>query len=176
MYGSNPISQVLIAISRNGESCIDNHITELLLLGEALDALYQVLVAIAISRDDMANQGDRAKGPPLVHGVEKRVALDSAKLEAGEDAAGAEDTMSLPQRRGYVCKITDTKCDGVKIDRVVGNGGRELSGIRYEERERSLVRNWEGLGAGASDLEHGGVDVGYREVDGRMTVDINGLA
>lgn len=164
MNGRHAARQVLVARARHLEARRDNHVPKLILAGEPLNALHEVLVAVPIRRHQLANQRDRAKRPLLVHGVEQRVA-DLGKLHAGEDAAGLEHAVGLAQRGGDVGKVADAKGDGVEVERVVGNGGGEDLGVGLEVGEGGLVGGGEGEGALAADVEHGRVDVGDGDVD-----------
>lgn len=54
----------------NQESCIANHPGELCLTRELLNALDEILIAIAIRGDDLTDQRYRAETPAFVDGVE----------------------------------------------------------------------------------------------------------
>lgn len=176
MNGGNAIRQVLIAVTRNSKARIDNHITEFLLLREPLNALNEVLVAIPIASNDLADQRNSAKRPALVQGIKDRVALHGAKLKTSEDTAGAENAVRLPQRGRDIRKVTNTKGDGVQIDRVIRDGSGQLGSVGDEEGECGLVGDGEGFGAGAANGQHGGVDVGDGQVYGGVVVDVDGVA
>lgn len=171
MDGSHTAREVLVAVSRDLKPSFDDHVAELLLGGEALDAFDQVLVAVAVASDELADQGDCPKRPPLVDGVEERVPVGLAELEAGKDAAGPEGAVRLAQRRRYVGEVADAKRHRIQVQRarcwyVVprrggGVGGQEVGRVGLEEgQRRELGRREGGFCAGAADGQHGGVDVG----------------
>ena len=158
MDSRNTTSEVLVAVARHGEAGVDNHVSELLLGGEALDALHEVLVRVPVAGDDLADEGDGAEGPALVEGVENHV-VDGAELETGEDAAGLQHAAGLAQGGGYVGEVADAEGDGVQVDGVVGDGGGQGGGVGLEEGDRGLVGDGQVLGARAPHGQHGGVDV-----------------
>src|SRR5690606_27940134 len=97
MYGRHAAGQVLVALAGDHEAGVELHVAELGLARVPLDALLQVLVAVAVGGDELADEGDGAEGPLLVERVEERVPVRLADLEAGEDAAGLEHAVRLAQ-------------------------------------------------------------------------------
>lgn len=158
--------EILPALAADDEAGVDDHVAELLLAGEALDALDEVLVAVAVAGDELADEGDGAEAPALVEGVEDGVP-DLAELEDGEDAAGAEDAVGLAEGGGDVAEVADAKGDGVEIDAAAGDAGRgEVLGVGLEEGEGGALGGGElGVGALAADGEHVRVDVGDGDAD-----------
>lgn len=158
--------EILPALAADDEAGVDDHVAELLLAGEALDALDEVLVAVAVAGDELADKGDGAEAPALVEGVEDGVP-DLAELEDGEDAAGAEDAVGLAEGGGDVAKVADAKGDGVEVDAAAGDaGGGEVLGVGLEEGEGGALGGGElGVGALAADGEHVRVDVGDGDAD-----------
>lgn len=143
MYSSDTKGQILIPSSSqllrpgtrtgNEKASIANHIAKLVLVGELLDALDEILVAVAVGGDDLADQRDRGKAPPLVEGIKGPV-FHLAELETGEDAAGPEDAVGLAQGNGLVGEVADAEGDGVEIDGVVFDG-RQVFGVGFDEGE-----------------------------------------
>jgi len=170
MNSCNAPRQILPALPRNQKPGLLDHVPELLLLREALNALDQVLVTIPIAGDQLAYQRDGAKAPPLVDGIEQGV-RDAAELETGEEAAGFQDAVGLAQGDVLVGEVPDAEGDGVQIDRVVGDGV-EMLGVGDEEVEARRVGVARGQGALAALVQHGRVDV--RDGDGglRRVVDL----
>lgn len=164
MDGGDTARQVLVAGASHLEAGVLDHVPKLVLAGEPLDALDEVLIAVAVGGDELADEGDGAKRPLLVDGVEQRVA-DLGELHAGEDAAGLEDAVGLAQRLGDVGEVAYAEDDGVEVERVVLDRGRELLGIGLEEGQGRLVRGGQRERALTADLEHGWVDVGDGDVD-----------
>lgn len=167
--------QILIPLSTNHETRINNHIPKVLLAREPFDRFHQVLITIPIPRDQLSNQRDRAKAPLLVNGVEKRVLIRFAKLQTSKDATGLEHAVSLAQGGGDVAKVSDTESDGIQVDRLIGDsrgggvadlvgaqgfGLGQVFGVGFEEGEGGLLAGGQGSGALFADGEHGGVDVG----------------
>lgn len=165
MDGGNTTRQILIALASNLESGILNHASELLLARESLDTLDEVLIAIPVTGHKLSNERNGTERPLLVDGVEERVLVDLAELETGENTARLEYTVSLLQRGGDVCEVANAECDGVQIEGVVLNAGRQDLGVGFEEGEAGLMGGGEGEGAVATDGEHGWVDVGDCDVD-----------
>lgn len=116
MNGSDSSGQILIALSCDLEACILDHAPELLLTREPLDTLNEVLVAIAITGDELADEGDGAERPLLVDCVEERVLVDLAELETSEDTARLEDAVGLTEGSGDVCEVPDAEGNGVEIE------------------------------------------------------------
>lgn len=169
MYGSDAVGQVLVALAADDEAGVLDEAAELGLGGEALDALDEVLVGVAVAGDELADEGDGGEAPALVEGVEGGVA-DLAELEAGEDAAGLEHAVRLGQGGGDVGEVADAEGDGVQVERGRGDGGREPGGVGLEERERGLLRRGERLRPLLPDRQHRRVDVADGDVDVRVRV------
>lgn len=135
MNSSHSAREILITLPANDEAGVNNHVAKVLLAGEPLDALDQVLVTIAVPSDQLPDQRDCAETPPLVHGVEEwPVLLHLAKLEHGQDTAWFQDAVSLSQGLGDVAKVSNPKGDRVQIYRIVGNAGTlQVLGVGLEE-------------------------------------------
>lgn len=131
MDRGDAIRKVLPALARNDETSGLDHIPKLFLAGEALDALDEVLVAVPVAGDQLADEGDGAEAPLLVDLVEDRV-VDLAELEAGEDAAGAEDAEGLAQGAVLVGEVADAEGDRVQVDAVVWDHV-EVLGVGLDE-------------------------------------------
>ena len=187
--GRHTARQILVPLTADHEPGVDDHVAELFLGREPLDALDQVLVAVPIARDQLADQRDRAEGPLLVDGVEERVLVGLAELEAGEHAAGLQDAVGLAQRAGDVGKVADAEGDGVQVHRGVGDGGGghrvgvdggggdegfglgQVLGVGLDEAEGGLLGGGERLGALLADRQHGRVDVADGDAHVRVAVD-----
>ena len=161
MNSRHATGQILPALAAHNKPGVDNHVTEVALAGEALDALDEVLVAVAVAGDELADEGDGAEGPALVEGVEEGEAVGLGELEAGEDAAGLEDAVGLAQGGGDVAEVADAKGDRVQV-----LGGRrdrrQVLGVGDEEGERGLLgRGQLRRAALLADAEHRRVDVGH---------------
>lgn len=175
MYRGNTTRHVLPSLARGDEAGALDHGAELFLRGEALDALDEVLVRVAVSGDEVADQRNRRKAPALVKGVEDRV-RDLAELEAGEDAAGLEDAVRLVEGGGDVAEVADAEGDGVEVEGAGGDGGGgEGGGVGFEEGEGGLLGGGEGEGALLANGEHRGVDVGDGYVHGGVAVEDVGV-
>jgi len=185
MNSSHPASQILIPLPANHKASIDDHLSELLLAREPLDALDQVLVAVPVPGHELANQGNSPEAPPLIHGVEERVVVRLAELEAGKDAPRLEDAVGLAEGGGNRGEVADAEGDGVQVYRCVGDGdgrgagggvegraGGEVLCVGLEPGEGGLLRGGEGEGALLADGEHGGVDVGDGDADGGVGVGV----
>lgn len=162
MYRGHASRKILPSLAPNDKPSIHNHIPEFLLAGEPLNTLHQILVALAVSRHQLPNQGNGTKAPALVNGIKQRILVDLAKLEHGQHAAGLEDAVGLAQGLWDIAKVADAKGDSVQVDRVVGDaGGGEVLCVGLEEGQGGLLGGGELLGGAlAADGEHGGVDVG----------------
>lgn len=112
MYSSHAACQVLPALATDSKAGVLDHVTKLVLGGEALDALDEVLVGVAVAGDELADEGDGAEAPPLVDGVEGRVG-DLAELEASEHAARFQHAVGFAQGGGDVGEVADAEGDGV---------------------------------------------------------------
>lgn len=133
-YGRYTTRQILIALTAHHKASVENHVSKLLLRGETLNALHQVLVTIPIARHQLPNERDRPKTPPLVDGIEEGKTIDLGKLEHGKHATGLEHSVRLAQSQGDIAEIPNAKRDRVQIDRVVGDaGGAEVLGVGLEE-------------------------------------------
>lgn len=170
--GCDTAGEILPALPANNEASVDDHVAELLLAGEALNALDEILVAVAVAGDELTDERDGAEAPALVGGVEQGVP-DLAELEDGEDAAGLEDAVGLAQGGGDVAEVADAEGDGVEVDAGRGDaGGGEVLGVGLEEGERGLLGGREGGGGAlAADGEHVRVDVGDGDADVGVGVD-----
>lgn len=140
--GSNTVGQVFptlaILTTRNNETSLLDHVSPLGLAGESLDTLNKILVAVSVSSNDLADQRNGGKTPSLVDEIENRV-VDLAELEAGKDTTRLQDTECLLQRNILVCKVSDTKRDGVQIHTVVGNHVQVFSICLYEVESSGAV-------------------------------------
>lgn len=164
----------LTPLPRNHKARLANHLREILLLREALDALHEVLVAIPVRRNDLSDQRDRAKRPPLVHGVEKRVVQVRRELQASEHAAGLQHAEGFAQRNVLVREVPDAESDGVQVDAGVGDGVQIL-GVGLEEVDAAgggVGRLREALAALGQHLR---VDVGDGDVGGGVAVEGGGV-
>lgn len=151
MDRSHATCQIFPALAANNEAGVLNHVAELGLAGETLDALDEILVGVAVAGDEVADEGDGAEAPALVYGVEEGVG-DLAELEAGEDAAGLEDAAGFGQGGGDVAEVADAEGDGVQVEGVVGDGGGgEGRRVGFEEGEGGLLGGGQGEGALLAD-------------------------
>lgn len=124
MNRRNSTCQVLIPLASHSETGLLDHVSELLLAGEPLDAFDKILVAITVSGDQLADEGNGTERPLLVDGVEERVLVHLAELEASKHAAWLQDPVSLPQSRRDIGEVSDAECDSVQVERVVLDGLR----------------------------------------------------
>ena len=123
MNSRHTAREILVSAPANHKSCVDNHVSEVFLRGEPLNALYQVLITVAVAGDELSDQRDCAERPFFVEGVEQRDLVGFAEFEAGEDAAGLEHAVGLAQGGGDIGEVADAEGDGVQVDRVGGDGG-----------------------------------------------------
>jgi hypothetical protein len=158
----------------NNKARLANHLREILLLREPLNALHKILVAVPVRSHNLSNQRNRAERPALVHGVEERVIEVRREFQAREHAAGLQHAISLPERRVLVREIADSKGDGVEVYAGVRDGRQGL-GVGFEEVDAA------GGGVGclgqalAALGEHFGVDVGDGDVRGGVAVQHSGV-
>lgn len=171
VYRSDAPRQILVPLPRHHKPGLPNHAPELLLAGELLNALYEILVTIPIPRDQLPNHRYSAEAPALVHGVEERV-VDLAELEAGEYATGLEDAERFAERRGFVGEVADAKGDRVEIQAPALNHVQILGVGLDKVQPRRVVRVTRGEAALAALGEHLGVDVG--DGDARQVVAVDG--
>jgi hypothetical protein len=158
--GSDTAGQVLVTLTSDNKASILNHVPKFHLAREPLDALNEVLVAVSVSGDQLADQGNGTERPLLVDGVEQGILVDLGELEAGKDTARLENSVSLLQGSRDVGEIADAKGNGIEVERVVLKlSGEDLS-IGLEEREGGLVGCGEGEGTLATHGQHVGVDIG----------------
>ena len=83
MYAGDATCQIFITFARHNESCLLDHILEFLLGRESLDALHEVLIAVSISRHQLADQWYCAEAPPLVDCIEDTT-IDMTEFETCE--------------------------------------------------------------------------------------------
>lgn len=76
MNGGYPAGEILVAVASHGEACVYNHVPEVLLARESLDAFHEVLIAVSVCGDQLPDEGNGAEGPLLVNGVQERVPVD----------------------------------------------------------------------------------------------------
>jgi hypothetical protein len=158
MNRRNPARQVLISLSGHLKPSILDQTPELLLCREPLDTLHQILVAIAITSDNLPNQRDRAEAPLPIDSIQHGN-LDLGELQARKHTTRLQHTPRLTQRRRHIREVPDAERHRVQIQRVVLDLGGYLLRVRLEEGQRGLVRGGQGEGALAADVEHGRVDV-----------------
>lgn len=173
MNGSNAVCEVLIALARHQKASIFDHIAKLDLGGELCNALDEVLVAVAIAGNKLADERDSAEAPALVDGVEQGV-VDFGKLEAGEYAAGLEHAVGFFQRDVFVREVADAKGDGVEVD-AVGGDHVEVLGIGFYEVQARGSCVWCLEGALLAFCKHVWVDVGDCDFGVGVVVDGRGV-
>lgn len=172
MYGRDTASKILVALPADDEAGVEDEVAELVLGGEALDALDEVLVRVPVARHELADERDGAEAPAAVGGGEERgPAVGLAELEHGEDAARLEHAVRLAQRRGDVAEVADAEGHRVQVDAGVGDArGPEVLGVGLEEGQGRLLACGEGLRPLLAHRQHVGVDVGDGHADVRVAV------
>lgn len=172
MYSRHTAGQVLVALPADHKASVEDQVAELVLGGEALDALDEVLVRVPVAGDELADEGDGAEAPALVGGVEEgRPAVGLAELEHGEDAAGLEHAVRLAQRRGDVAEVADAERHRVQVDAVVGHARRpQVLRVRLQERQRRLLARRQRLRPLLAHRQHVRVDVGDGHAHVRVAV------
>lgn len=173
VYRRNAIRQILISLPRYQKTSILDHIAKLGLARELGNALHQILVAVAVTGDQLANQRDSSKAPALVDGIEQRV-VDLGKLEAGEDTTWLEDAEGFLESDFLVCEVADAKGDGVQVD-AVGGDHVEVLGVCLDKGEAGGARVGCLQGTLFALSEHVGVDVCDGDFGVRVVVDGRGV-
>lgn len=112
--------QLLIPLSNIHETRLFYHPCKLLLRGEVLDRLDEVLIAVPVPRNELSHQRDDGERVLLIDGVEGRRG-DLGELEAGEDTAGFENSVGGLESHGDTGHVADAEGNGVEVDGVVGN-------------------------------------------------------
>jgi hypothetical protein len=112
MYAGDSAGQVFIPFAWHHESGFFNHLLELLLSRELLDALHKVLIAVPVSSNQLPDQGYCAETPSLIDCV-KDATIDVAKLKACEYTARFQDSECFMYGCRFVRKVADPKCYGV---------------------------------------------------------------
>lgn len=125
MYSRDPPCQILPLLPGYHESSLLNHIPELGLAWELLDAFHQILVTAPIPRNQLPYQRYSSKTPSLVDSIEEGV-IDLAEFKACEDSTGFEDTEGFMKGGLLVCEVADAEGDSVEVDGVAGDGGEFL--------------------------------------------------
>lgn len=69
MDSGDATGKILITLTSDNKTGVLDHVSELGLTRKPLDTLHKILVAIAVSRHELTNQGDPLKRPLLVDGV-----------------------------------------------------------------------------------------------------------
>lgn len=173
MHRRNPARQILPPLPRDQEPRVFNHIPELCLTGELGNALHQILVAISIPGNQLANERDRTKAPALVHGV-KHWIVHFAELEARKDAAGLEHAVRFAQGGFFRREVANAEGDGVEVYACIWDHG-EVLGVGFEEGEARGARVGRREGPLFSFREHVWVDVCDGDAGVRVIVDGGGV-
>jgi hypothetical protein len=118
--GCNSESQLIVSTASRKESGVPDHLSKLLLRGEALDGLNQVLVGVTVTGNKLTHQRNDRERILLVDSIQ-RCGRHLRELHTGEDSTGLQHSVCALKRLVYPSDITDTEGDGVKIDRVVRN-------------------------------------------------------
>ena len=103
-----------------------NHPPEPPLIGKPLNTLHKILIAIPIPRHKLPQQRYRPETPPLIHRIQHPPSQSRRELQTREHAPRFQHAEGCIQSFRYVCEIPDPECDGVEIDRVVGDCGEGL--------------------------------------------------
>lgn len=176
MDGSDAAGEVLVAAAADDEAGVADHVAEAVLVGEALDALDQVLVGVAVAGDELADERDGGEAPAAVHAIEQGhggpAIHDLPELETREHASRPQHPVRLGEPRGDAGEVPDPEGDGVQVDAGVGDGVRgKIGGVGFEEGERGLLR---GRQLRRCPLrphgQHRPVDVGDRHPRSRVPV------
>lgn len=201
MNGSHTARQVLIPLSSNRKSSVDNHVPEVGLRGEPFYGFDKVLITIPIASDELPYERDGAERPLLVEVLENGCPLVGfAEFQAGKNTSGLEHAVGFPESGGDVTEVADAKGYGVEVYGGVGDGGGggggvekclfcfrknglegagagEVFGVGLDEGESFLLGGGQTRrgGAGFADREHGAVDVGDGDADRRVGVDDVGV-
>ena len=124
-----------VAVADAAEAGLLDHPGEGLLVGEAADALDQVLVGLAIARDPFADLRNGLERPGVIGGPQ-RDARGPAELETDEPAAGLQYPPGLPQRGADVGHIADAEGDRIGV----GAGVRQRQALGVADGPADLGR------------------------------------
>lgn len=169
---SNSTGQILPSLPWNHEPSSLDHVLPLVLSWELLNALHKILVARPISRDELADQRNRTKAPPLIHCLKQRV-RDTTELEARKHSTGLKHAVRLAQGLLLVREVPDPERHSVKVHAVIRH--RELLCIRDEEIQvrRVCIRCLKRALAALS--KHVGVDIRDSDAGVGGVVDVVGV-
>lgn len=162
--------EVLEASSGDHKAGLLNHPSKLLLAGELLNTLHQVLVAVAVAGHQLPDHGDGGEAPLLVHGVEETV-VHLAEFHARKHTTGLQDSESLHESGLLVGEIPNPKDNRVQVDGVIGNAGHMFC-VALHERQSVRIVVWR-LDAPLLALrQHLGINVRDRHPGLPVVVDV----
>jgi len=137
-----------------GEAGVAHKLGEGGSVGEAGDAVGEVLVGVLLAGEEVA-EGVEDEAVPEGHPSADEGVGGAGELEDGEAAAGGEDAEKLSESSAVVDKIAEAEADGDEVEACVAQG--ELEAVGLDERGGAF-------GTGAD--EHGEAEVSA-EVAGR---------
>ena len=150
------------------EAGIAHHLLELVRDGEAADALDEVLVALAVARNEPAEARHHAEAIGVIDGAQ-RAAFGHAEFEHAEAPARFEHTVEFPQSGVAVGDVADARGDDDRI----GGGVREGQALGVADNPVEV----EALVAGGVDTghDHFRVDVADDGAGGRTAAAFAGF-
>ena len=126
MNGGDTEGEVFVALARDVEAGLSDHVGEGLLVGELSDALHQVLVGVSVVGDELAHHRQEGKGVDLVEVVQCWL-LDLRELQAGKDSTRLQDAVGGVQAGLDVSEVSDSERNCVHVLRAVWNGVHSLT-------------------------------------------------
>lgn len=132
---------------------------ERLLRRKFANAFDEILVAVAVPGDHLADPGNSAEGPGVISFGQEGF-VHAAEFKAEEAPAGFKDTARLSQSGVDMCNIAEAEGDGVDVDAGAFHGeGFGIADDPVEIVEPAAVH-----GAVAPDAEHFGIEVANSDI------------
>ena len=133
MNSRNPRRQILKSSPRNHKPSFLNHIPKLLLRRKPLNTLDQILITSTVPSNQLPNQGNCAKAPPLIDSIKQRI-INLTKLHTSKHPARLQNAERLVQCSLLIREISDPKHNRVQIHRVIRDR-RHVFGVGFHEGE-----------------------------------------